>query len=379
MKITFISAFAVFLLIAVLRWAGAVPGGYENGCDLALAAVGAVTFTLAIQILEISLSDRGQFKSAPAFLSSGSDNAAVLQGIKEIKDALQKSATATAVNNVQNTISSRVSETERNLLAKIPAAAVAAVEASEMGSLRASILVKEKALSEAKSEETRLIQLLQREAGLTAQAEERARLAHERNDVILKEKVLLGEELAAALKRLEGQTHLTQEAQERITSIMAEHEKVLAEGKKAYQHLVPAALRETELNAQMEKFHSDANAGDAASASVWSSLITFGSTQADPAAKDFQLQIVRRLGTVLVQYWKQKGLNEKERHENLSVWAKCLNEHADGRYNLFVPGLGSPIDRNRMACATSATSVREVLCWQVRNPTGANFSLADVA
>jgi hypothetical protein len=32
-----------------------------------------------------------------------------------------------------------------------------------------------------------------------------------------------------------------------------------------------------------------------------------------------------------------------------------------------------------MACTTSATSVREVLCWQVRNPTGANFSLADVA
>ena len=375
MKITFISAFTVFLIIAVLRWAEAVPGGYEYGCDLALAAVGAVTFTLAIQILEISLSDRGQFKSTPPFTSSGYDNAAVLQGIKEIKEALQKTATATIVNSV----SSRVSEAEKNLLAKIPAAAVAAVEASEMGSLRASILVKEKALSEAKSEETRLTQLLQREAGLTAQAEERARLAHERNDAILKDKALLGEELATALKRLEGQTHLTQEAQERITSIMAEHEKVLAEGKKAYHHLVPAALRETELNAQMEKFHSDANAGDGASASVWSSLITFGSTQADPAAKDFQLQIVRRLGTVLVQYWKQKGLNEKERHESLSVWARCLNEHADGRYNLFVPGLGSPIDRNRMACATSATSVREVLCWQVRNPTGANFSLADVA
>jgi hypothetical protein len=375
---TSISAFSVFLLIGILRLVGVVPPDFNYFCDLTLAALGGLTLTLAIQILT-GLADRTQVKSAPSFPSSGSDNAAVLQGIREIKEALQKSATASGVNTVQQNVASRVSEMERNLLAKIPAAAVAAVEASEMGSLRASIAGKDKALSEAKSEETRLTQQLQREAGLTAQAEERARLAHERNDATLKDKALQGDQLAEALRRLEAQTHLTQEAQGRIASITAEQEKLLAEGKKAYHHLVPAALRETELNAQMEQFHSDANAGDAASASVWSSLITFGSAQADPAAKDFQLQIVRRLGTVLVQYWKHKGLNEKERHENLSVWAKCLNEHADGRYNLFVPGLGAPIDRNRMACSTSATSVREVLCWQVRNPTGSNFSLADVA
>jgi hypothetical protein len=32
-----------------------------------------------------------------------------------------------------------------------------------------------------------------------------------------------------------------------------------------------------------------------------------------------------------------------------------------------------------MSCATTVTVVREVLCWQVRNPAGANFSLAEVA
>jgi hypothetical protein len=80
-----------------------------------------------------------------------------------------------------------------------------------------------------------------------------------------------------------------------------------------------------------------------------------------------------------VQSWRHNGLTEKERHEQLSIWAKCLNDHADGRYNLLVPGLGTPIDRARMACATSATTVREVLCWQVRNSVGANFSLAEVA
>jgi len=151
------------------------------------------------------------------------------------------------------------------------------------------------------------------------------------------------------------------------------------EAQLCFAHLAPAKLMGGELEAQIRAMHQEAMAGDAPSVAVWSTLTSFGSAQSDPGAKDFQLQIVRRLGIVLVLSWKHKGLNEKERHEQLSVWAKCLNDQADGRYNLSVPGLGTPIDRARMACATSATTVREVLCWQVRNSVGANFSLAEVA
>lgn len=146
-----------------------------------------------------------------------------------------------------------------------------------------------------------------------------------------------------------------------------------------FDHLAPAKLMGGELDAQIRAISQRAMTGDVPSVAVWSTLTSFGSAQADPGAKDFQLQIVRRLGIVLVLSWKHKGLNEKERHEQLSVWAKFLNDHADGRYNLSVPGLGTPIDRARMACASTATTVSEVLCWQVRNSVGVNFSLADVA
>lgn len=151
------------------------------------------------------------------------------------------------------------------------------------------------------------------------------------------------------------------------------------EAQRGFTNLMPTKLMGGELDAQIRAIYQQSMAGDVPSVAVWSTLTSFGSAQSDPGAKDFQLQIVRRLGIVLVLSWKHKGLNEKERHEQLSVWAKCLNDQADGRYNLSVPGLGTPIDRARMACATSATTVREVLCWQVRNSVGANFSLAEVA
>lgn len=148
--------------------------------------------------------------------------------------------------------------------------------------------------------------------------------------------------------------------------------------RRAYESMAPSKLSGTELAPQIEVVHQEALAGDMSAVSVWSALSSFGAAQLDPAAKDFQLQIIRRLGVVLVQYWKQKALSEKERHEHLSLWAKHLNEHADSRYNLFVPGLGAPIDKTRMVSASSGTTVHEVLCWQIRNPTGANFMLAEV-
>ncbi len=190
-------------------------------------------------------------------------------------------------------------------------------------------------------------------------------------------------DLRNSLEHLEARLKSALDDVEKLgQSLVAEQAKVAllrTEANKSYEVLAPAKLHETELRDQVQAMYQESLSGNPASISAWSTLTTFGSAQADGAAKDFQLQIVRRLGVVLVLYWKHKGLGEKERHELLSTWAKCLNEHADGRYNLFVPGLGTPIDRTRMACTTSATTVHEVLCWQVRNPAGANFSLAEVA
>ena len=151
------------------------------------------------------------------------------------------------------------------------------------------------------------------------------------------------------------------------------------EARKGYDLLAPAKLKDTDLNVQMFALFQESLAGSAASIAAWTTLTAFVSAEADPSAKDFQLQIVRRLGFTLVSYWKQQGISEKDRHDKLTLWAKSLNEHADGRFNLLVPALGAPIDRTRMACSSSATAIREVLCWQVRNPAGANFSLAEVA
>lgn len=151
------------------------------------------------------------------------------------------------------------------------------------------------------------------------------------------------------------------------------------EARKGYDLLAPAKLKDTDLNVQMFALFQESLAGSTASIAAWTTLTAFVSAEADPSAKDFQLQIIRRLGFTLVSYWKQQGISEKDRHDKLTLWAKSLNEHADGRFNLLVPALGAPIDRTRMACSSSSTAIREVLCWQVRNPAGANFSLAEVA
>lgn len=190
------------------------------------------------------------------------------------------------------------------------------------------------------------------------------------------------DEAVAASQKLEqdlsSERSLSESQRLKINSTEQELLRLTALTHQAFETLAPSKLRGTELSPQVEALHREALAGEASAVSAWSTLASFGSAQTDPAAKDFQLQIVRRLGVVLVQYWKQKGLTEKERYEYLALWAKCLNEHADGRYNLFVPGLGAPIDKTRMVCASSATSVHEVLCWQIRNPAGVNFMLAEV-
>jgi predicted nucleic acid-binding Zn-ribbon protein len=147
----------------------------------------------------------------------------------------------------------------------------------------------------------------------------------------------------------------------------------------SFVQLAPKTLVDPEILTFMRKLHGEALAGSVSATAAWSTLTAFAAAEADPQAKDFQLHILKRLGTVLVNYWKGQGSPPKDSHERLTHWARCLNEQAKGRYNLFVPAIGAPVDRTKMTTASSASIVQDVLCWQVRNPAGANYSLAEVA
>lgn len=199
------------------------------------------------------------------------------------------------------------------------------------------------------------------------------------------------ERLAADLEGLENKhgdvTRLLSETEQKLASANGHLEDARRSADTAglqleatFTMMTPKFLSDPESVALMRKLHLASLSGSAVAAAAWSTLAAFASAEADPAARDFQLHVLKRLGSVLVSYWKeQPGSSPKDRHERLSHWARCLNEHAQGRYNLFVPAIGAPVDRTKMSTPTSATIVQEVLCWQVRNPAGANYSLAEVA
>lgn len=143
---------------------------------------------------------------------------------------------------------------------------------------------------------------------------------------------------------------------------------------------IPTGISDSQLIAQMKALHREAIQGNSSSLIAWATLTAFAAAVADPASKDFLLHVLKRLGLVLVSHWKtQEASIAKDRHEKLSHWAKCLTEHAQGRFSLIVPPLGAPLNRVSMATAANATIVQEVLTWQVRNPAGATFSLAEIA
>ena len=143
---------------------------------------------------------------------------------------------------------------------------------------------------------------------------------------------------------------------------------------------IPTGISDPQLMAQMKALHREAIQGNSSSVIAWATLTAFAAADTDPASKDFLLHVLKRLGLVLVSHWKtQEASIAKDRHEKLSHWAKCLTEHAQGRFSLIVPPLGAPVNRVSMATAANATIVQEVLTWQVRNPAGATFSLAEIA
>ena len=279
----------------------------------------------------------------------------------------------------QTSIASNISSLGTSLAPKVAEAAVTALTNSDLGKTRQKVVSLETELAEARSEALTSKQSAQKhQDDLSIQKAEAARAVTERGEA--EAKFAAAETTISQLKGdLETKAKLITDAQAEANTARSVAEQLRVDANKGYEVLAPAKLKTTELGAQMQAMYQASLAGDVAAIAAWSTLTTFASAQADPAAKDFQLQIVRRLGVALVGYWKHQSLSEKERHEKLSQWAKSLNEHADSRFNLLVPGLGEPIDKTRMTCATTSTAIREVLCWQVRNPSGASFSLAEVA
>ena len=279
----------------------------------------------------------------------------------------------------QTSIASNITSLGNSLVPKVAEAAVTALTNSELGKARHKITSLETDLAQARAEASMSEgEARKHQDELSTLRADAARAVREKGEA--EAKFATAETTIAQLKgELEAKAKLITDAQAEANTARSVAEQLRVDANKCYEVLAPAKLKATELGAQMQAMYQAALAGDVAAIAAWSTLTTFAAAQADPAAKDFQLQIVRRLGVALVGYWKHQSLSEKERHEKLSQWAKSLNEHADSRYNLLVPGLGEPIDKTRMTCATSSTAIREVLCWQVRNPSGASFSLAEVA
>jgi hypothetical protein len=301
------------------------------------------------------------------------------QDISTLINRVNALATTVKVNEAQTFISGKITTLEATLLNKIAEAAVAALSKSELGELRQKLSIALMDLEEKKKDLGVKATELTTAIDVSKNAEKALGIA-EGEQMALKERF---SEIEGKVNRLttdlEASQDLVKSTEVEVANQKAAADVLRAEAEKGYEVLAPAKLKDTDLGVQVHAMYLESLSGNAASIAAWTTLTVFVSAQTDPMAKDFQLQIVRRLGLTLVNYWKQQGHAEKERHEKLVHWAKSLNELADSRYNLLVPSLGEPIDRSRMSCATSVTAIREVLCWQVRNPAGANFSLAEVA
>lgn len=184
---------------------------------------------------------------------------------------------------------------------------------------------------------------------------------------------------ASLRQDIEGKKRELQLALDEVRSAQVLCQEAKDDLQRTREFYIPAGISEPELIAQMQTLHREAIKGNSTSVIAWATLSSFAAADSDPNSKDFLLHVVKRLGLVLVSHWKtQESILPKERHEKLSQWAKCLTAHAQGRFSLIVPPIGAPVNKTTMATADNATIVQEVLCWQVRNPAGATFSLAEI-
>lgn len=312
-----------------------------------------------------------------ASLQSSAGSSGELQQISQSIQSLNVRLQNIVVS--QTSIASNISSLGNSLAPKVAEAALTALTNSELGKARQKVTSLESDLAAARTEALTFKQTAQKNLDdssiYKAEAERALRGMQEAEERVAFAQATISRQQS----ELEGKDVLITKLQDEATTERNSAAQLRADANKGYEVLAPTKLKATDLGQQMQEMYQASLSGEVSAIAAWSTLTTFASAQADPAAKDFQLQIVRRLGVALIGYWKHQSLSEKERHEKLSQWAKRLNEHADTRFNLLVPGLGEPIDKTRMTCATSSTSIREVLCWQVRNPSGASFSLAEVA
>jgi len=347
--------------------------------DMTVILVVFVLIAFVVWLIVRLLRGRGAESVTGRVAVAPQDSQQLIHSINAIGGKVGSLATSAALTSALTNINANITSLGNSLVPKIAEAAIAAMAKSELGDLKQKLSIASSELQKAK------IDLEAKDSQLGA-ALELHRSAQADLNTVENDKTTLSRRLSTVEGENQGLKSDLATAQGLVAATKADAQEqkaaadiLRAEANRSFDVLAPAKLRETDLFVQMQALYQESLAGNPASIAAWTALTTFVSAQADSSAKDFQLQIVRRLGVTLVNYWKHQGLSEKDRHDRLVDWAKSLNEHADGRFNLLVPSLGEPVDRSRMSCATTVTVVREVLCWQVRNPLGANFSLAEVA
>lgn len=304
--------------------------------------------------------------------------AEVIKGMA-VSPLLSKIATIANLERQLSSLQTTVNSMQQTLPQAAGKAAADEVSKSQVGDLRSKIAQLQAELDTANSKAS-----LDRRALDTANAGaiDADRAKQQAISDLRSANVALQESQAreAALRQdVEGKKRELQLALDEVQSAQVLCQEAKGDLQRTWEFNIPAGISEPELVAQMQALHREAIKGNSSSVIAWATLSSFAAADTDPNSKDFLLHVVKRLGLVLVSHWKtQESISPKERHEKLSQWAKCLTAHAQGRFSLIVPPIGAPVNKTTMATADNATTVQEVLCWQVRNPSGATFSLAEI-
>ena len=292
---------------------------------------------------------------------------------------LSKIATIANLERQMSSLQTSVNSMQQTLPQAAGKAAADEVSKSQVGDLRSKIAQLQAELDTANSKAT-----LDRRTLDTANAEaiDADRAKQQAISDLRSANAALQESQAreAALRQdIEGKKRELQLALDEVRSAQVLCQEAKDDLQRTWEFNTPSGISEPELIAQMQTLHREAIKGNSTSVIAWATLSSFAAADSDPNSKDFLLHVVKRLGLVLVSHWKnQESISPKERHEKLSQWAKCLTANAQGRFSLIVPPIGAPVNKTTMATADNATTVQEVLCWQVRNPSGATFSLAEI-
>ena len=305
--------------------------------------------------------------------------AEVVKGMA-VNPALSKIAAISNVERIVMALQASLTSMQQTLPQAAGKAAADEVSKSQVGDLKEKLNELQRQLDTATSQA-----LVNRDAfeKATAAATDADRARHQAvSDLGTANAALQGSQTREAQLRqeLDAKDRALQLARDDVQSTQRLCQEVKNELQLTLEVNIPTGISDPQLMAQMKALHREAIQGNSSSVIAWATLTAFAAADTDPASKDFLLHVLKRLGLVLVSHWKtQEASIAKDRHEKLSHWAKCLTEHAQGRFSLIVPPLGAPVNRVSMATAANATIVQEVLTWQVRNPAGATFSLAEIA